>query len=557
MCSTSCSTERPAVLSFTFGLVDPEPLRERGIAVWGRRRRRRRPTRSRRPASTRSSRRARRPAAIAAPSSARSRTGSCRWTSCCRSIDVAVPVVAAGGIVDAATCGAYARSAPRRCRSGRRFSSRMSARRSARASRCAAHVRHGRYACLHGDDTCARRETPVLDELMHAGPPLPFRSSAPCRQSAGRSSWAGRARSRARADGRRARRRARARFRLRRADTARRGPARKPASTRSGMTIVSVTGSPSKRSTARRFAPPRFTCATSAASADAQPFLVGLAKRDKRAAAALDEEHGLAAKQDDVRTGDTRGATVRALRPRDCSAVRLRRVGGCEHERLRLVAVARTKLAQPLDRAAERELRAAEPFDEVAATAGAERLERAQLGVHRAVAAGNALTAHAVARDDALTLEQELGERAAVRLTREQPVARATTVPASPSVAARVCVRSGERGAPVESSDIGARRATAATRRSSPRRPRRDPRAPGARPPRRAASRQRGRSRTARRLRARRGSRRARAPPAPARPKAARAPARPRGRRRRRGRVRRRPRSSSPEAHSWSSCSAR
>src|SRR5262245_48802181 len=37
--------------------------------------------------------------------------------------------------------------------------------------------------------------------------------------------------------------------------TARRGPARKPASTRSDMTSVSATGRPSKRSTAIRFAP--------------------------------------------------------------------------------------------------------------------------------------------------------------------------------------------------------------------------------------------------------------------------------------------------------------
>lgn len=41
--------------------------------------------------------------------------------------------------------------------------------------------------------------------------------------------------------------------------TARRGPARKPASTSSGMISVSVTGRPSKRSTARRFAPPART----------------------------------------------------------------------------------------------------------------------------------------------------------------------------------------------------------------------------------------------------------------------------------------------------------
>src|SRR5919204_4766181 len=49
--------------------------------------------------------------------------------------------------------------------------------------------------------------------------------------------------------------------------TARRGPARKPASSSSGMISVSPTGSPSKRSTASRFAPPAFTCSTSAPSA--------------------------------------------------------------------------------------------------------------------------------------------------------------------------------------------------------------------------------------------------------------------------------------------------
>src|SRR6266852_4579834 len=49
--------------------------------------------------------------------------------------------------------------------------------------------------------------------------------------------------------------------------TARLGPARNPASTRSGIASLSVTGSPSKRSTASRFAPPAFTCETSNARA--------------------------------------------------------------------------------------------------------------------------------------------------------------------------------------------------------------------------------------------------------------------------------------------------
>src|SRR5207248_2347543 len=49
--------------------------------------------------------------------------------------------------------------------------------------------------------------------------------------------------------------------------TALRGPAKKPSSRRSGIASVSPTGSPSKRSTASRFAPPPRTCSTSAASA--------------------------------------------------------------------------------------------------------------------------------------------------------------------------------------------------------------------------------------------------------------------------------------------------
>src|SRR4051812_46396728 len=58
--------------------------------------------------------------------------------------------------------------------------------------------------------------------------------------------------------------------------TARRGPARKPASTSSGIASLSVTGSPSKRSTARRFFGPRLrTCSTSAASAGLSQFSSG------------------------------------------------------------------------------------------------------------------------------------------------------------------------------------------------------------------------------------------------------------------------------------------
>src|SRR5207302_535398 len=85
-----------------------------------------------------------------------------------------------------------------------------------------------------------------------------------------------------------------------------------------------------------------------------------------------------------------------------------------EDERLRLVALARPELAQPLDRSAESELGAAESFDEVAATARSERLERLQLAVHRAVAAGDSLRADGIARHDAVAFEEKLGERATV-----------------------------------------------------------------------------------------------------------------------------------------------
>ena len=119
---------------------------------------------------------------------------------------------------------------------------------------------------------------------------------------------------------------------------------------------------------------------------------------------------------------DARRACARPLRPREHRAVGLRRIGGGQDERLLLLVLARPELAQPLDRAAERELRAAEPLDEVAAAAEPQRLERLQLAVDGAVAAGDPFAAHTVAGDDPLPLEQELGQRAAVGVAREEPL---------------------------------------------------------------------------------------------------------------------------------------
>ena len=95
--------------------------------------------------------------------------------------------------------------------------------------------------------------------------------------------------------------------------------------------------------------------------------------------------------------------------PRQHAAVRLRRVGRGEDERL--VVLDPTELAQALDRAGERELRAAEPLHEVAASARADGLERLELAVDRPVAAGDALRTDAVPGDDSLPLEEQLGER--------------------------------------------------------------------------------------------------------------------------------------------------
>ena len=160
-----------------------------------------------------------------------------------------------------------------------------------------------------------------------------------------------------------------------------------------------------------------------------------VAQRHERAAAALDVERRLAAEQDDVRARDARRARAGALRPRAAP----RRTAAPDRRRRARAAPGSSsglaQLAQPLDGAAERELRAAEALDEVAAAAEAERLERAQLGVDGAVAAGDALGADAVAGDDALPLEQQLGERAPLRRRRRRAARCATSGPASRSTA--------------------------------------------------------------------------------------------------------------------------
>ena len=200
--------------------------------------------------------------------------------------------------------------------------------------------------------------------------------------------------------------------------TARRGPAWKPASSRSGIASDSPDRLAVEALDREPLQPAAADVRDERLERRAEPALLGIAQRDERAAAALDEEDGLSPEQDDVRARDPGGARAGPAGPGQRGAVRLRRIGGREDERLRSSSSPAAQLAQPLDGAPERELRAAEALDEVAASAEAERLERAQLPVDRAVAARDSLGADAVARDDSLPLEQQLGERAAVRRRR-------------------------------------------------------------------------------------------------------------------------------------------
>ena len=121
-----------------------------------------------------------------------------------------------------------------------------------------------------------------------------------------------------------------------------------------------------------------------------------------------------------MRTRNSGGATARQLRPGKRRSVGLRGIRRREHERIRLLTFLRTELAEPLDRAAERELGSAQALDEVAAPREPERLQRLELAVDGAVPADDPLAADAVARDDPLPLEQELGEGPAVGPAGEQ-----------------------------------------------------------------------------------------------------------------------------------------
>src|SRR5207249_5500028 len=112
-------------------------------------------------------------------------------------------------------------------------------------------------------------------------------------------------------------------------------------------------------------------------------------------AAALDIEDRLGIERDDEGAGHARRAAARlalAPRPWQRGAVCIGRIGGGEHERA--AGLVGSQAAQPLDRAREREPRAAEPLDEVAPPRRAERLQVRELAIERRETTGDALGEH-------------------------------------------------------------------------------------------------------------------------------------------------------------------
>ena len=151
-------------------------------------------------------------------------------------------------------------------------------------------------------------------------------------------------------------------------------------------------------------------------SAIGQALVVGLDEREQALAAALDVEDRLGADEHDV--GARRRAWARGARRRAWARAAPRRRAGPGRWRRapgRRAVVVLALGAQALDRAGQRELRAAQALDEVAAAGDAERLEGAERVVERGEAAGDALGQHLLAGDDPVALEQQLGERAAPR----------------------------------------------------------------------------------------------------------------------------------------------
>ncbi len=267
-------------------------------------------------------------------------------------------------------------------------------------------------------------------------------------------------------------------------------------------------GSPSTFSSASRLIRPARTCSTSATQRRLEPRIVGA----RRAS-------GARARRAPGTASARRRPGPRRRRARASGGARRRAVGRAGHASAAPYGCAGStaasttggassagSAAQPLDRAGQRELRAAEALDEVPAPGDPERLELRELGVDRREPARHALGQHLLAGQDPVALEQQLGERAPPRAPdrprprnsgavsdqrpwtcagRPPPRRRAANRPAvAPSVArARAGPGPASAAAP----------AAARTRRWSPRPPRPDPTAPPAAPRARGRRRRAGR----------------------------------------------------------------
>ena len=152
-----------------------------------------------------------------------------------------------------------------------------------------------------------------------------------------------------------------------------------------------------------------------------QPLGVGLAQRQQAPAAALDVEHGLGVECDHVGARHAGGPPRLLLRrfasrPAQGCPERVGGVRGREHLRARRLVGAHGP--QPLDGGRQRELGAAQALDEIAAPRRAERLQVGQLAVESGEPARDPLGQNSLAGDDAVALQQHLGDRAHPRSVR-------------------------------------------------------------------------------------------------------------------------------------------
>ena len=131
---------------------------------------------------------------------------------------------------------------------------------------------------------------------------------------------------------------------------------------------------------------------------------LAIAAADPRREPAIDEHH---ARARPIAWPPRVSLCNRRVRPGHQRAVRIRRIGGRERDRDRLLAFLAC-IAQQIDRAGLRELRRAQAGHEVAAPDAAGFLEPAQHRIHRAESARQLLDRRHIARDHAVARQQLL-----------------------------------------------------------------------------------------------------------------------------------------------------